>query len=189
MAIAILILALANGMRFTIPLDVINPYEYFYGAERTHFQIMNIFIGGATVPLVAVAVGYMLLTFKDHPLVNISLTPVVMFIISVISAVFLFGSDPLPGILLMLIPAALFIRTDKRIVLGSFVLLLLLHIIVNGLVVVLSGVNSPGDIIYSSIQEMNRFSGTFRRSDYFANVGLNLEVFFTDQLNEWFMWI
>lgn len=189
MAIAILILALANGMRFTIPLDVINPYEYFYGAERTHFQIMNIFIGGAAVPLAAVAGGYMLMTFKDHPLVNIILTLVVMFIISVISAVFLFGFDPLPGILLMLIPAASFIRTDKRIVLGSFVLLLLLHIIVNGLMVVLSGLNSPGDIIYSSIQEMNRFSGTFRSSDYFAIVGLNLEVFFTYQLNEWFMWI
>src|SRR5699024_10185788 len=61
--------------------------------------------------------------------------------------------------------------------------------IVNGLMVVLSGLNSPGDIIYSSIQEMNRFSGTFRSSDYFAIVGLNLEVFFTYQLNEWFMWI
>src|SRR5690625_7866686 len=98
MAIAILILALGNGMRFTIPLDVINPYEYFYGAERTHFQIMNIFIGGATVPLAAVAGGYMLMTFPAPPLVNIIWTRGAMFIISVIPAVFLSGFDPLPGI-------------------------------------------------------------------------------------------
>ena len=189
MAIAVLILALSNGMRFTIPLDVINPYEYFYGTERTHFQIMNIFLGGAAVPLAALSGGYMLMTFRDHALVNIILTLVVMFFIALISVVFLFGFDPLPAIFLMLILAALFIRTDKRIVLGAFVLLLLLHIIANGLMVILSGLNSPGDIIYSSIQEVNRFSSTFRSSDYFAIVGLNLEVFFTYQLSEWFMWI
>lgn len=189
MAIAILLLALSNGMRFTIPLDVINPYEYFYGTERMHFQIMNIFLGGAAVSFAAVAAGYMLMAFKDHPLMNIILTLVVMMIVSVISAVFLFGFDPLPGILLMLIIAAFFIRTDRRVVLGAFVLLLLLHIIVNGLMVVISGMHSPGDIIYSSIQEVNRFSSTFRSSDYFAIIGLNLEVFFTYQVSEWLMWV
>ena len=189
MAIAILFLGLSNGMRFTIPLDVINPYEYFYGTERTHFQIMNIFLGGAAVSFAAVTGGYMLMTFKEHPLVNIILTLVVMFIVSVLSALFLFGFDPLPGIILMLIIAAFFIRADRRIVLGSFVLLFALHVIVNGVTVVLSGLNSPGDIIYASIQEVNRFSGTFRSSDYFAIIGLNLEVFFTYQLSGWFMWI
>ncbi len=189
MAIAILFLGLSNGMRFTIPLDVINPYEYFYGNERTHFQMMNIFLGGAAVPFAAVAGGYMLMTFKEHRLPNIILTLAVMLIVSVLSALFLFGFDPLPGIILMLITAALFIRADRKIVLGSFVLLLAAHVTVNGVTVVLSGLNSPGDIIYSSIQEVNRFSGTFRSSDYFAIIGLNLEVFFTYQLSEWFMWI
>lgn len=189
MAIAILLLGLSNGMRFTIPLDVINPYEYFYGTERMHFQIINIFLGGAAVSFAAVAAGYMLMTFKDHPLVNIILTLVVMLIVSMISAVFLFGFDPLPGIILMLIIAALFMRADRRMVLGAFVLLFSLHVIVNGVMVVISGLNAPGDIIYSSIQEVNRLTSTFRSSDYFAIIGMNLEVFFTYQLSDWFMWI
>lgn len=189
MAIAILLLGLSNGMRFTIPLDVINPYEYFFGIERTHFQIMNIFLGSAAVSFAAVAGGYMLMSFKEHRLLNITLTLVVMLIVSVLSAIFLFGFDPLSGIILMLIIAAFFIRADKRIVLGSFVLLLLLHVIVNGVMVVLSGLNSPGDLIYSSIQDVNRYSSIFRSSDYFAIIGLNLEVFFTYELSRWFMWI
>ena len=189
MAIAILLLGLSNGLRFTIPVDVINPYEYFYGTERTHFQIMNIFLSGAAVTLAAVAGGYMLMTFKHHPLVNIILTLIVMLFISLLSAVFFFGFDVLPGIILMLIIAAFFIMADRRVVLGAFVLLFALHVIFNGVMVVLSGLNSPGDIIYSSIQEVNRFSSVFRNNDYFAIIGLNLEVFFTYELSGWFMWI
>lgn len=189
MAIAILLLALSNGLRFTLPFDVINPYEYFYGAERTRFQIINIFLTGATVSLAAAAGGYMLMTFRHQPLVNIIATLAVMLFISLLSAMFLFGFDSLPAIITMLLIAAFFIRADKRVVLASFVVLLALHVIFNGVMIVLSGMNSPGDLIYSSIQEVNRFSSVFRSSDYFAIVGLNLEAFFIYQLSGWFMWI
>lgn len=185
---AILLLALYNGMRFSVPLDVINPYEYFHGAERTNFQIMNMFIGGAVVPLISIIAGYLLMTFRAHRPLNVILTLVVMLFFIMISTVFLFGFDALPGIIIMSIIAALFLRLDWKIILASFGFLFVLHLVFNGLIILWSGFGSPGDIIYSSIQQVNRFSSVFGGSDYFAIIGLNIEVFMTYQLGSWFMW-
>lgn len=185
---ALLLLALHNGMRFSVPLDVVNPYEYFHGSERTNFQIMNIFIGGAVVPLISIAAGHLLMTFRGQRPAGVILTLIVMLFFILISTVFLFGFDVLPGIIVMLIIAALFLRLDWRIILASFGFLFVLHLVFNGLIILWSGFGSPGDIIYSSIQQVNRFSSVFGGSDYFAIIGLNIEVFMTYQLNSWFMW-
>ncbi len=184
----LLLLGLYNGLRFSLPFDVINPYEYFHGSERTNFQIVNIFIGGAVVPLISIAAGFLLMTFRAHRPVNVILTMIVMLFFIMISTVFFFGFDVLPGIMIMLIVAALFLRIDKKIILASFGFLFALHLIFNGLLILWSGFGSPGDIIYSSIQQVNRFSSVFGGSDYFAIIGLNLEVFMTYRLSEWFMW-
>lgn len=186
--IAILLLGLYNGLRFMMPFDVINPYEYFHGAERTNFQIVNMFTSGAVVPLIAIAAGFLLTTFKGTRPVNIILTLMVMLFIIMISVVFLFGFDVLPGILIMLMVAAFFLRLDRKIILASFGFLFALHLIFNGLIILWSGFSSPGDVIYSSIQQVNRFSSVFGGSDYFAIIGLNLEVFTSYQLSSWFMW-
>lgn len=175
-------------MRFSVPLDVVNPYEYFHGSERTNFQIMNIFIGGAVVPLTAIAAGYLLMTFRGQRPAGVILTLIVMLFFILISTVFLFGFDVLPGIIVMLIIAALFLRLDWRIILASFGFLFVLHLVFNGLIILWSGFGSPGDIIYSSIQQVNRFSSVFGGSDYFAIIGLNIEVFMTYQQGSWFMW-
>lgn len=185
---ALLLLALHNGLRFSVPLDVINPYEYFHGSERTNFQIMNIFTGGAVVPLIAIASGYLLMTFRGQRPAGIILTLIIMLLFILISTVFLFGFDVLPGIIIMSAIAALFLRLDWRIILASFGFLFVLHLVFNGLIILWSGFGSPGDIIYSSIQQVNRFSSVFGGSDYFAIIGLNIEVFMTYQLGSWFMW-
>lgn len=185
---AILLLGLYNGLRFSVPIDAINPYEYFHGTERTNFQIVNIFISGAVVPLISIAAGFLLMTFKGHRPFNVILTLIVMLFFVMISVVFFFGFDVLPGIIIMLIVAALFLRLDRRIILASFGFLFALYIVFNSMLILWSGFGSPGDIIYSSIQQVNRFSSVFGGSDYFAIIGLNLEVFVTYQLGSWFMW-
>lgn len=185
---AILLLGLYNGLRYATPIEVINPYEYFHGTERTNFQILNIFIGGTVVPLVSIAAGALLMTFRESRPVNVILTLLVMLFFIMISTVFFFGFDVLSGVIIMLIIAALFMKLDKKIILAAFGFLLALHFVFNGLILLWGGLTSPGDIIYSSIQQVNRFSSVFGGSDYFAIIGLNLEVFMTYQLSSGFRW-
>ncbi|CAM4250083.1 DUF418 domain-containing protein [Lacicoccus alkaliphilus] len=185
---AILLIGLYNGLRYAMPIDVVNPYEYFHGSERTNFQLVNIFIGGAVVPLISIAAGALLMTFRESRPVNVILTLIVMLFFIMVSTVFFFGFDVLPGIIIMLLAAALFMKLDNKIILASFGFLFALHLVFNGFIFLWGGSGPPGDIIYSSIQQVNRFSSVFGGSDYFAIIGLNLEVFMTYQLGSGFRW-
>lgn len=177
LSIAILFVLLMNSLYFFLPYEHLNPYEYFQGTELSHFQILNIIIGGAAIPLVAIIAGSLIKSLPAEKTGTMLGSLVVILIIGAAMAVLLFGYDMLPAVALVTIIGCLFLKANRWVTLVSFLVLMFLHILVNGFGEILFMGNNPGDTIYTNIQEMNEFSSVYRNTDYFAVVGMNIEVF------------
>lgn len=166
-----------NGLYYMMPHSVINPYEYFSGNELGSFQILNIFIGGAVIPLVALITGYTVSHYSDAGIMHLGKVHVFVFILGIVQVFFIFAFDFLPGLVLMGLVALPFLRTKWLAALSSAIALFMFHLIANVLSGYLTNVGSPTDVIYSAIQEVNELTSIFKGADYFAIIGLNIEIF------------
>lgn len=172
---ALIFIFLMNALYFLLPYEHLNPYEYFQGSELNHFQIFNLFSGGVGVPLAAMILGSLISSLDEFGTKSAVLTIAGVLIIGVVQSILVFGYDTLPVIALVTIIGCLFLKVNRWVVLASFAVLMLIHIMVNGFFELL--INSGlDDQIYTNIQEVNEFSSIFRSSDYLAMVGINLEV-------------
>ncbi|GAB3064606.1 DUF418 domain-containing protein [Salinicoccus sesuvii] len=167
---------LLNGLHYMMPFEAVNPYEYLSGSNLSSYQILDIFIGGAVVPLVALAVGYTIHTFRDHGISNLFKITVFILIIGIIQTIFIFGFDFLPGLALMTLIALFFLRTGFVATFVSGMALFLFHLIMNVLVGFFANVGSSSDIVYTALQDVNTYTSVFANTDYFAIIGLNIEI-------------
>lgn len=173
---ALLIVFLANALYFAMPYAHLNPYEFFQNAELSHFQFLNLLIGGVGIPLIAVIAGSLMYSMRHAGTSSIVMTLIIVLIIGVIQSIFVFGYDFLALLSLSLLIGCFFLRVNRWITLVSFAVLMMIHMMLNGFLelVLISGLE---DQIYTNIQEVNSFSSVYRSSDYMAVVTTNLEVF------------
>lgn len=172
-----------NGLYYMMPYSVINPYEYFSGNELGSFQVLNIFIGGTVMPLVALTAGYMLDYYRHLGIVHLGKVHILLLILGTMQAVFIFAFDLLPGLVLMGLVALPFLWTKSFVALISAVILFGFHLTVTVASGYFSNAGGPTDVIYSAIQEMNEYSSIFKGMDYFAIIGLNIEIFTQDLIS------
>lgn len=168
---------LLNGLHYMMPFDAVNPYEYLSGSNLSSYQVLDIFIGGAIVPLVALATGYTIDAFKSYGMANLFKITIFVLVIGIIQTFFIFAFDFLPGLALMTLVALFFLRTGFMVTFISGMALFLFHMVVNVLVGFFANIGSSSDIIYTALQDVNTYTSVFANTDYFAMVSLNIEIF------------
>lgn len=175
---------LMNGLYFMMPYEALNPYEYLSGSNLSTFQVLDIFIGGAIVPLVALATGYLIHAFRHYGIGNLAKVATFVLALGIVQTFFIFAFDFLPGLALMALVALLFLKTHWAVPFISAMLLFLFHLTANVLVGFFASIGSPTDIIYTALQDVQEFTGVFRSTDYFAIIALNIEVFSRNVISE-----
>ncbi|MXQ50844.1 DUF418 domain-containing protein [Salinicoccus hispanicus] len=168
---------LLNGLYYMMPFEAVNPYEYLSGSNLSSYQVLDIFIGGAIVPLVALAIGYTIHEFKDYGIGNLAKITAFVLALGIVQTFFIFAFDFLPGLALMTLVALFFLRTGFAVTFISGMALFLFHLVANILVGFFANIGSPSDIIYTALQDVNNYTSVFTNSDYFAMIGLNIEIF------------
>ncbi|HJE20537.1 MAG TPA: DUF418 domain-containing protein [Aliicoccus persicus] len=176
LAFALLLLLLLNGLHYMMPYSVINPYEYFQSSERSLYQVLSIFIGGTTVTLVAIIIGYAMSYVGGAKPFRLFKTGGVLLIGSILIAVFIFGFEQFPYILFAALIAVFFIRSHWMLLLVSSTIIYILYIMSSILPSYLSTVVSNYDVIYSAIQEITEYTRVFSSTDYFAILALNTSL-------------
>ncbi|WP_186365432.1 DUF418 domain-containing protein [Salinicoccus cyprini] len=168
---------LLNGLHFMMPFDALNPYEYLSGSNLSSYQVLDIFIGGAIVPLVALAIGYTIHQFKSYGIGNLAKITAFVLALGIVQTFFIFAFDFLPGLALMTLVALFFLRTGSAVTFISGMALFLFHLVANVLVSLFTDIGSPSDIIYTALQDVNNYTSVFTNTDYFAMISLNIEIF------------
>src|SRR5699024_4253211 len=78
-----IILMIGASIQFVLPLHLVNPYEYFYGAELKEFQIYQIFFVGVLLPLLSLTVGYVV-TVREDIVKPLIISVLILFMISLV---------------------------------------------------------------------------------------------------------
>lgn len=177
LGLAFYLVLLMNGMYYMMPFDAINIYEYLSGNELQSYQVLNIFTGGAVMPLIALLGGYMLNHYKAYRMSDLAKILLTLFAIGLLQAVFFFAFDFLAGLALMALAGILFLRSRWYIPMVSAAVLFGIHMVLNVLLPVFENIGSPTDTMYSAIQTVNEHTSVFAGSDYFAIISLNIEIF------------
>lgn len=177
LGLAFLGILLMNGLFFMMPYEALNPYEYLSGSNLSTFQVLDIFIGGAIVPLVALATGYLINAFRHYGIGNLAKVSAFVLALGIVQTFFIFAFDFLPGLVLMALVALLFLKAHWAVSLLAALLLFFFHLTANVLVGFFASVGSPTDIIYTAMQDVQEFTSVFRSTDYFAIIALNIELF------------
>ncbi|CAM2884774.1 hypothetical protein SN16_02390 [Salinicoccus roseus] len=177
LGLAFLGILLMNGLFFMMPYEALNPYEYLSGSNLSTFQVLDIFIGGAIVPLVALATGYLINAFRHYGIGNLAKVAAFVLALGIVQTFFIFAFDFLPGLVLMALVALLFLKAHWAVSLLAALLLFFFHLTANVLVGFFASVGSPTDIIYTAMQDVQEFTSVFRSTDYFAIIALNIELF------------
>ncbi|WP_342388637.1 DUF418 domain-containing protein [Salinicoccus bachuensis] len=175
---------LMNGLYFMMPYEALNPYEYLSGSNLSTFQVLDIFIGGAIVPLVALSTGYLIHAFRHYGIGNLAKVAAFVLALGIVQTFFIFAFDFLPGLALMALVALLFLKAHWAVSLISAMLLFLFHLTANVLVGFFASIGSPTDIIYTALQDVQEFTSVFRSTDYFAIIALNIELFSRNVISE-----
>lgn len=178
LAVALLLLLLLNGLYYMMPYSATNPYEYFQTRELMTYELLNIFIGGTTVPFLALIIGYTMSSMRKWVKPSKLLTTGILLMLgSVLIAIFIFGFEQFPFIMFASIVAILFLRSHWMVLVISSIVIYILYIMASILPSYLSTIVSNYDGIYSAIQEITEYTRVFSSSDYFAILGLNLSLF------------
>lgn len=177
LGLAFLGILLMNGLFFMMPYEALNPYEYLSGSNLSTFQVLDIFIGGAIVPLVALATGYLINAFRHYGIGNLAKVAAFVLALGIVQTFFIFAFDFLPGLVLMALVALFFLKAHWAVSLLAALLLFFFHLTANVLVGFFASVGSPTDIIYTAMQDVQEFTSVFRSTDYFAIIALNIELF------------
>ena len=177
LAVALLLLMLLNGLYYMMPYSATNPYEYFQSTELMTYELLNIFIGGTTVPFLALIIGYTMSYMHHIKPSRLLKTGIILMLGSILIAVFIFGFEQFPFIMFASIVAILFLRSHWTVLLISSNVIYILYIMASILPSYLSTIVSNYDGIYSAIQEITEYTRVFSSSDYFAIIGLNFSLF------------
>lgn len=177
LGIAFFPVLLMNGLYYMMPFDAVNVYEYLGGNELMSYQLLNIFTGGAVMPLIALIAGYMLNHYRDCGIPDLAKILLSVFAIGVLQAIFIFAFDFLPGLALMALVGSLFLKAKWYIPLISAAVLYGFHMMVNVLPGFFESIGSPRDKVYSAIQTVNEYTSVYTNSDYFAMISQNIEIF------------
>lgn len=165
-----IILMIGASIQFVLPLHLVNPYEYFYGAELKEFQIYQIFFGGVLLPLLSLTVGYFV-TIREDIIKPLIISVLILFMISLI----LNGQDVLFLACVSGLVILLFRNRSILLTLVTIAVLVVTHIFINVVLKALSALQT-NNIVYSAIQKFNDYVSIFRTGDVIEYARLNLST-------------
>ncbi|MFC4983759.1 hypothetical protein ACFPFV_00165 [Salinicoccus siamensis] len=93
---ALLLALLMNGLYFMMPYDAVNPYEYLHGINLSTFLALDIFIGGAVVPLIALVGGYLIHSYSGIGVGNLAKVLGFLLALGIVHTFFVHAFDFLP---------------------------------------------------------------------------------------------
>lgn len=173
--IAIFSLFLYSGLYFMLPLNDINPFEYFFGADLNIYNIINIFTGGSVIPLIALIVGYILSKYQTVEKRQIAKYLAIILGIIGLSSVLIFPFDNMLFLVLMTFVSLIFVGRPWVITFAAGIALFAVHLLLNVVLEITRGLNSNIQHVYSGIQQVNEYISIYRSSDYLAIINQNID--------------
>ena len=174
--IALSLLFIYSGLYFMMPLNEINPFEYFYGRDLSVYNILDIITGGSVLPLISIIAGYLLSQYGYKGKKHLAKVLGAALVILTLNAVLIYGFDTMPYIALTAFIGLFFIRRHWIISLAASLALFALHLMFNVVLEIITGLNSNIQYVYSGIQRVNEFISTYRSTDYLAIVNMNVDI-------------
>lgn len=159
-----------------IPLDEINPFEYFFGSELSIFNVTDVLLGGSVIPLVSIVAGYMLSAYGFKGKKHLGKILLILLVILSLNAVLIFGSDIMPIVVLSAFIGLIFVGRHWIISMAASLVLFILHLMFNVVLEIITGLSSNIQHMYSGIQRVNEYISTYRSSDYLAMVNMNIDT-------------
>ena len=181
--IALFLLFLYNGLYFMLPLNEVNPFEYFFGLDLQVFNLINILTDGTVLPLLAIISGYLLNMHQDVQKRILSKNIVILSLVLLFSSILLFPFDHIILLSLMLFVGLIFIGKHWIFTLAAGLILFIIHLLINVVLEIIQGLNSNIQHMYSGIQTVNEYLSIYRSSDYLAMVNNNLDVLLDQPIN------
>ncbi|MDO5359385.1 MAG: DUF418 domain-containing protein [Jeotgalicoccus sp.] len=174
--VSLFLLFIHSGQYFMMPLNEINPFEYFFGGDLNVFNIVDIITGGSVIPLISIIIGYLLSQYGYTGKKHLVKVLVIAFVLLSLNAVLIFGFDQLPFVILMAFIGLIFVGRHWIITLAASLILFALHLMFNVVLEIITGLNSNIQHMYSGIQQVNEFISTYRSTDYLAMVNMNIDI-------------
>ncbi|GGD98982.1 DUF418 domain-containing protein [Jeotgalicoccus aerolatus] len=174
--VSLILLFIFSGQYFLVPLNEINPFEYFFGSELNIFNITDIITGGSVIPLIGIITGFLLSQYGNTGKKHLAKVLFIVLIILTLNAVLISGFDKMPFIILMAFIGLIFIGRHWIISLAASLILFAIHLMFNVVLEIINGLNSNIQRMYSGIQQVNAFISTYRSSDYLAIVNMNIDT-------------
>jgi len=174
--VSLFLLFIHSGQYFMMPLNEINPFEYFFGGDLNVFNIVDIITGGSVLPLISIIIGYLLSQYGYTGKKHLVKVLVIAFVLLSLNAVLIFGFDQLPFVILMAFIGLIFVGRHWIITLAVSLILFALHLMFNVVLEIITGLNSNIQHMYSGIQQVNEFISTYRSTDYLAMVNMNIDI-------------
>jgi hypothetical protein len=107
--VSLFLLFIHSGQYFMMPLNEINPFEYFFGGDLNVFNIVDIITGGSVIPLISIIIGYLLSQYGYTGKKHLVKVLVIAFVLLSLNAVLIFGFDQLPFVILMAFIGLIFV--------------------------------------------------------------------------------
>lgn len=174
--VSLILLFIYSGLYFMMPLNEINPFEYFFGRDLNVYNIVDIITGGSVIPLISIITGYMLSQYGYTGKKHLSKVLGIALVILVLNAVLIFGFDTMPFVILMAFIGLIFVGRHWIITLAAAITLFALHLMFNVVLEIIAGLNSNIQHMYSGIQRVNEFISTYRSTDYLAIININIDT-------------
>lgn len=159
-----------------LPLNDINPFEYFFGADLNIYNIVNIFTGGSVLPLTALIVGYILSKYQTIQKTQLLKYLGIVLGIVFLSSVLIFPFDNMLFLVIMAFVAVIFVGKPWVLTFAAGIALFAVHLLLNVVLEIIRGLNSNIQHVYSGIQQVNEFISIYRSTDYLAVINQNIDV-------------
>lgn len=165
-----------SGLYFMMPLNEINPFEYFFGRDLSVYNIVDIITGGSVLPLISIIVGSLLSQYGFKGKKHLAKILGIALVILTLNTVLIYGFDTMPYVILTAFIGLFFIGRHWIISLAASLTLFALHLMFNVVLEIITGLNSNIQHMYSGIQRVNEFTSTFRSTDYLSIVNMNVDI-------------
>src|SRR5699024_1063539 len=127
--VSLILLFIFSGQYFLVPLNEINPFEYFFGSELNIFNITDIITGGSVIPLIGIITGFLLSQYGNTGKKHLAKVLFIVLIILTLNAVLISGFDKMPFIILMAFICLIYIGRHFIIFLSSSLILFALRLL------------------------------------------------------------
>ncbi|CAD2078753.1 hypothetical protein JEOCOQ751_01275 [Jeotgalicoccus coquinae] len=174
--IALSLLFIYSGLYFMMPLNEINPFEYFFGRDLNVYNIVDIITGGSVLPLISIITGWLLSQYGFKGRKHLAKVLVTVLVILTLNTVLIYGFDMMPYVILTAFAGLFFVGRHWIITLAASLTLFALHLMFNVVLEIITGLNSNIQHMYSGIQRVNEFTSTFRSTDYLSMVNMNVDI-------------